>query len=363
VDSVNITTTGAYSFDHTPSSSGSYNLEFVKVVTMACMSFKVDDVIMSYTAESVVEHCEDGLAGRYRYGFGGKEKLDELHGNSGDAYDYGARIYDARLGRWMSVDPLFAKYPFQSPYAFVGNSPILHQEFGGKDYGVYINHADKTIIIKATYYTPVGDKESHDEAVRSTEFWNSQSNKYQYRVEDANGNYTFYDIKFEFGTEELPEGKIVEKTTVQEVDFESGASKIRTDKVGGQESNLFDVKTDNDIFFTEGSNSARETENRGGLTKNETNIGVKKSQKGGNAGRHEVGHSIATGHIPYTIMSKSLDMVKEVINSKLVRNILAHVGIGKPFSKNEPVNPNTGKVIEEKGKAPENFGKGTVIDK
>jgi len=37
-----------------------------------------------------------------RYGFNGKEKLNELEGE-GDAYDYGARMYDARLGRWLSA--------------------------------------------------------------------------------------------------------------------------------------------------------------------------------------------------------------------------------------------------------------------
>ncbi|MFA6925213.1 MAG: RHS repeat-associated core domain-containing protein, partial [Bacteroidales bacterium] len=41
----------------------------------------------------------------YRHGFNGKEKDDELKG-SGNSYDYGMRIYDPRLGRFLSVDPL-----------------------------------------------------------------------------------------------------------------------------------------------------------------------------------------------------------------------------------------------------------------
>ena len=40
----------------------------------------------------------------YRYGFNGKENDNEVKGN-GNSLDFGARIYDPRLGRWMSPDP------------------------------------------------------------------------------------------------------------------------------------------------------------------------------------------------------------------------------------------------------------------
>ncbi|HSH65089.1 MAG TPA: RHS repeat-associated core domain-containing protein, partial [Bacteroidia bacterium] len=65
-----------------------------------------------------------GKNGSYRYGFNGKEKDDELKGG-GNSYDFGARIYDPRLGRWLSTDPLQKKYPGESPYSFAGNSPIV----------------------------------------------------------------------------------------------------------------------------------------------------------------------------------------------------------------------------------------------
>jgi RHS repeat-associated protein len=41
----------------------------------------------------------------YRYGFNGMEKDDEVKG-SGNSLDFGSRIYDARTGRWLSVDPV-----------------------------------------------------------------------------------------------------------------------------------------------------------------------------------------------------------------------------------------------------------------
>jgi RHS repeat-associated protein len=59
----------------------------------------------------------------YRYGFNGKEKDDEMKG-SGNLYDFGARLYDPRLGRWLSVDPYETAYAFASPYNFALNTPI-----------------------------------------------------------------------------------------------------------------------------------------------------------------------------------------------------------------------------------------------
>jgi RHS repeat-associated protein len=59
--------------------------------------------------------------GDYSFGFNGKDKESEF--NSG-AYDFGARIHDARLGRWMSVDPKFDIYPSYSSYNVILNTPI-----------------------------------------------------------------------------------------------------------------------------------------------------------------------------------------------------------------------------------------------
>ena len=52
-----------------------------------------------------------GSSQSYRYGFNGKEKDDEIKG-TGVQYDYGFRIYDTRIGRFLSTDPLFESYPW-----------------------------------------------------------------------------------------------------------------------------------------------------------------------------------------------------------------------------------------------------------
>lgn len=68
----------------------------------------------------------------YRYAFNGMEKDDEVKGR-GNSYDFGARMYDSRLGRWLTIDPLAGKYPSISPYVFVANSPIIFIDPDGKD--------------------------------------------------------------------------------------------------------------------------------------------------------------------------------------------------------------------------------------
>ena len=52
--------------------------------------------------------------------FTGKERDQET------GYDYfGARYYDSRIGRWLSVDLLMNKYIFISPYSYTLNNPLI----------------------------------------------------------------------------------------------------------------------------------------------------------------------------------------------------------------------------------------------
>ena len=63
------------------------------------------------------------------YKYNGKE-LDTKNGLNW--YDYGARHYDATLGRWFAVDPLAEKDYLNSPYSYCGDNPIVRIDPNGK---------------------------------------------------------------------------------------------------------------------------------------------------------------------------------------------------------------------------------------
>jgi RHS repeat-associated protein len=73
------------------------------------------------------------------FGYQGKEKDSEFFGE-GCAYDFGARIYDPRLGRWMSRDPLADKT--HSVYDGMGNNPVNMVDPDGRAPGDVFKSAD-----------------------------------------------------------------------------------------------------------------------------------------------------------------------------------------------------------------------------
>jgi RHS repeat-associated protein len=65
----------------------------------------------------------------YRFGFNNQEKDGEL----GDSYAFEYRIHYARLGRFLSVDPLFCDYPWNSSYTFAENDNIRAIDLEGAE--------------------------------------------------------------------------------------------------------------------------------------------------------------------------------------------------------------------------------------
>ncbi|HEY0609034.1 MAG TPA: RHS repeat-associated core domain-containing protein [Chitinophaga sp.] len=89
-------------------------------------------------------------ASNYRYGFNGKENDNEIKGE-GNQQDYGMRIYDPRIAKFLSIDPLTPKYPELTPYQFASNTPIMGVDLDGKEIYVTIGSvARKGTDIKVT---------------------------------------------------------------------------------------------------------------------------------------------------------------------------------------------------------------------
>ena len=93
------------------------------------------------------------------YKYNGKE-LDRMHGL--DWYDYGARHYDAALGRWMCMDPLTEKYYDVSPYAYCGNNPVNA-----------IDEEGKKILFVNGYYNSLFKSLNMGPSRGSEEYWST----------------------------------------------------------------------------------------------------------------------------------------------------------------------------------------------
>lgn len=84
-----------------------------------------------------------------RFHFNGGEKINEPYGFA-NYVDLGERGVDTRLGRLnCSIDPRAPEYPWQSPYAYYGNSPIWQLDYKGM--GSTSTHTDKDGKVVAVY--------------------------------------------------------------------------------------------------------------------------------------------------------------------------------------------------------------------
>ena len=76
--------------------------------------------------------------------------------------DYGIRVYDPRIGRFLSLDPLQKKYPWYTPYQFSGNTPIQAVDLDGREELHYIRlHDDdgNSVLVQ------IGEKEIVDRVI------------------------------------------------------------------------------------------------------------------------------------------------------------------------------------------------------
>jgi RHS repeat-associated protein len=103
--------------------------------------------------------------GSYRYGFNGKEK-----DNSGEwgqtSYDYGFRIYNPAMGRFLSTDPLTKSFPMLTPYQFASNTPVAAIDIDGLEAYITINSPYFKNLISEAYQNGNTD-EAVDLAFRS----------------------------------------------------------------------------------------------------------------------------------------------------------------------------------------------------
>ena len=124
-----------------------------------------DDMVVEHTPQLIVQENHYypfgmNLAGiekqgkpEHKFQYNGKEKQEEFGLNW---LDYGARNYDAVLGRWFGVDELSEKYYPISPYAYVANNPMIYRDPNGKeiraDVTTRYDKKTKTTHISVTFH-------------------------------------------------------------------------------------------------------------------------------------------------------------------------------------------------------------------
>lgn len=92
----------------------------------------------------------------YLYGFNGKENDNEAKGD-GNQQDYGMRIYDPRLGKFLSIDPITKKYPELTPYQFASNTPIFSIDIDGLERSAEPTQVQRNVAIRMANFNAIAD--------------------------------------------------------------------------------------------------------------------------------------------------------------------------------------------------------------
>lgn len=119
----------AFTHQFTASTTGIYLVKVYRTGNQASGSFFIDDALITHEEEVTQTVCMD--IGDYKWSFQNQLKDNEVSG-IGNHIVFKYRGQDVRLGRlnW-SVDRLFKKYPWNSPYAFSENRLIDSRELEG----------------------------------------------------------------------------------------------------------------------------------------------------------------------------------------------------------------------------------------
>ena len=132
---------------------------------------------------------EKSCAGAYRFGFNGKENDNEVKGN-GNQQDYGMRIYDTRLSRFLSVDPLTGKYPELTPYQFASNTPIQAIDLDGLEMFL-VNGYDG-------YSSRTKDASKSDDLAKMKSYWSNNNPSF---VEQLVKRFKENDVRYIDGSQ------------------------------------------------------------------------------------------------------------------------------------------------------------------
>ena len=123
-----------------------------------------------------------------RWRFNAKEEQDSIARLP--YLDYGARLYDPVIGRWLQQDPMATKFPFLSPYNFCGDNPVNFVDPDGKERRIVFNRQKRTITVYATYYYPAMESRVNKAVISAVNSYNNLKNI------SYDNNGIAYSVKF-----------------------------------------------------------------------------------------------------------------------------------------------------------------------
>ena len=128
-----------------------------------------------------------------RQKFSGKEDQTAVAGSTLPYLDFGARMYDAKLVRWSTYDPMAEKYYRINPYAYCNGDPVNLVDPEGKVFRK--KTIGNTTYISATYWVSTHkEKQSAEQAVQ---IWNNR--KDVYRDSEGNKHRIVYNLSVSYG--------------------------------------------------------------------------------------------------------------------------------------------------------------------
>lgn len=183
-------------------------------------------------------------------GFNGKREDNEIYGE-GNALDFGARIYDSRLGRWMSTDPEQRKFPGISTYAFCYNSPIAFNDPTGESGRLTVNHGSKTITLEQTVFLYGKDvKPGSADAMNKSYVDAGPTTR---TVKDEDGNEWTVTIKITYSD---VNDAVIEKMTEGNGKPYSQTEDVDTKQIVGYQPGDYILKVDNSPSFEGGESGS-----------------------------------------------------------------------------------------------------------